>query len=103
MGEETENPERDASGRFTHKGEEPDHDVSLDAMGNDKRRQVVGNSYGPSFARQATLYGIFVAVIVALFIGGKIVVDKLDKPPATNPDKAPWSAPNAPQHPPKPL
>jgi hypothetical protein len=86
---------------FHHPFEGPDHDVTLDAMGNDKRRQVVGQSYGPSFARQAVAYGIAVAIIVALFIGGKIAVDKLDKPPAHNEDQAPWSASNAAQHPPQ--
>jgi len=88
---------------FHHPHEGPTHDVNVDAMGNDKRRQVVGNSYGPSFARQATLYGIFVVIVIALFIGGRIAISHLDKAPATNPNVAPWSAPNAPQHPPKPL
>src|SRR4051794_13436006 len=146
MGEETENPERDASGRFTPKGEEAEQGQGVDhgdvpeervvkegsgeaptdespmerverlargdlkegeggedisgtvapsvgpeggrlpppveragpgrrprPMGKRKARPGGGNLYGPSFARQATLYGIFVAVIVALFIGGKIV------------------------------
>jgi hypothetical protein len=75
----------------------------VDAMGKDKRRQVVGQTYGPTFARQATLYGLVIAVIAALGVGGKLLADKLDEPPATNPDKAPWSAPDAKQHPPKPL
>ncbi len=86
---------------FHHPVEESDHDVNVDAMGNDKRRQVVGNSYGPSFARQATLYGIAVAIIVALFIGGKIAVDKLDTPPAHSTDQAPWSAASAKQRTPQ--
>jgi hypothetical protein len=87
---------------FHHPVEEPDHDISRDAMGNDKRRQVVGQSYGPSFARQATLYGIFLAIAVALVIGGKIAIDHFDRAPASNPDAAPWSAPSANTHaPPK--
>jgi hypothetical protein len=72
-----------------------------DAMGLDKRREVVGGSYSPSVARQATLYGVFVAVVVALAIGFKLLADKLDEPPANNPDKAPWSQPGAPQIPAK--
>jgi hypothetical protein len=72
-----------------------------DAMGLDKRRAVVGGSYSPSVARQATLYGIFVAVIIALGVGFKLLADKLDEPPANNADKAPWSQSDAPQIPPK--
>ena len=49
-----------------------------DAMGLDKRREVVGQSYGPSFARQAALYGIFVAVTAALVIGFVLLAGKLD-------------------------
>jgi hypothetical protein len=74
-----------------------------DAMGMDKRRTVIGGSYSPSFARQATLYGIVVAVVVALGVGFKLLADKLDEPPKTNADAAPWAAPDAPQKPPKPL
>jgi hypothetical protein len=72
-----------------------------DAMGLDKRRPVMGGSYSPSVARQVTLYGIFVAVVVALAIGFKLLADKLDEPPANNPDTAPWSQGDAPQIPPK--
>jgi hypothetical protein len=86
---------------FHHPFESPDHDVSLDAMGNDKRRQVVGQSYGPSFARQASLYGIFLAIVVVVIIGGKIAIDHFDQAPAHNPDQAPWSAPSANPRPPQ--
>jgi uncharacterized membrane protein len=82
---------------------EDDQDNRLDAMGLDKRRQVVGQSYGPSLAKQATLYGAFLAVLVGLVIGGKLLADELDKPPEKNEDVAPWSRPDAPQIPSKPL
>lgn len=72
-----------------------------DAMGQDKRRQVVGQSWGPSKTRQLLYYGLAVAFVIALYIGGKIAIDELDKAPANNPDKAPWSQPNAPQTPPQ--
>lgn len=75
----------------------------VDAMGKDKRRVVVGHSYGPSKARQATLYGIFVAVVAVLAIAGKLLADKLDEPPDHINATAPWAQPDAPQHPPKPL
>jgi hypothetical protein len=63
----------------------------VDAMGLDKRRGVVGERYGASFAKQATVYGVFLAVVVALVIGGKLAIDELDKGPEVNEDKAAWS------------
>jgi hypothetical protein len=74
-----------------------------DAMGLDKRRQVVGGSYGPSFAKQATLYGGALLVLVVIVVGFVLLAGELDKAPATNPDEAPWSKPEAPQEPPAPL
>jgi hypothetical protein len=72
----------------------------VDAMGLDKRRQVMGQRYGASFAKQATIYGIALAIIVGLFVGAKIAVDELDKGPEVAADKAPWSQPGADQRPP---
>jgi hypothetical protein len=72
-----------------------------DAMGQDKRRQVIGQSWGPSKARQLLYYGLAVVVVIALYIGGKVAIDQLDKAPAHNTDQAPWSQPNAPQTPPQ--
>jgi hypothetical protein len=72
-------------------------------MGKDKRRAVVGHSYGPSKTRQATLYGIFLAVVVLLLIGGKLLADKLDQPPDHISATAPWSEDDAKQRPPRPL
>lgn len=82
-----------------------DHDKisDVDAMGLDKRRQVVGHSYSASFGRQALLYGIFLAVVAALVIGGKMLADELDAPPAEYADEAPWSQPDAEQRSPRPL
>jgi hypothetical protein len=78
-------------------------EVDLDAMGHDKRRQVVGKSYGASAAKQAAIYGAFVALVIALAFGAKILIDHADKPPAHNAAQAPWAQPGAPQTPPKPL
>jgi hypothetical protein len=72
----------------------------VDAMGLDKRREVVGGSYGPSVARQVTMYGIVVAVVIALGIGFKLLADELDEPPKNYEDAAPWSDPDARQIPP---
>lgn len=62
----------------------------VDAMGLDKRRGVVGKSYGASLGRQAALYGIFIVFVAALAFGGKMLADKLDEPPAEIEAKAPW-------------
>lgn len=75
----------------------------VDAMGLDKRRAVVGQKYGASFAKQATIYGIFLAVMAALLIGGKLAADELDQGPEVNPDEAPWSQADAEQRPPAPI
>jgi hypothetical protein len=84
---------RDEHGRFlpnrrTHEKHEP---ADVDAMGLDKRREVVGQSYGPSVDRQAAIYGIFLAVLAALVIGGKLLADELDRPPAEVKDQAAWT------------
>jgi hypothetical protein len=76
----------------------------VDAMGNDKRREVVGHSYGASKAQQALRYGVFLVCLVAVVIGGKLLVNALDTPVGNNiPQSAPWAQQDAPQHPPKPL
>jgi hypothetical protein len=86
-----------------HVGMAQHEQAELDAMGQDKRREVVGQTYGPTMARQVTLYGVFLAIVAALAFGGKMLTDKLDEPPASNPDKAPWSQADAKQIPPKPI
>ena len=73
------------------------HDISqTDAMGLDKRRSVVGGSYGPTLARQASMYGIFLAVVAALVIGFILLANELDQPPETYEDTAPWQDSNIP-------
>jgi hypothetical protein len=68
-------------------------------MGKDKRREVIGHAYGPSRKSQLMFFGIVAAALVVLVGGGKMLADKSDEPPETNPDKAPWSQPGAPQRP----
>ena len=72
----------------------------IDAMGLDKRREVIGGSYGPSIARQATMYGLFLLVVVAIAFGFKLAVDEFDQPPEQYKDEAPWT--NS-QRPPDPI
>src|SRR5215211_3278682 len=50
----------------------------VDAVGKDKRRPVVGRSYGPSKTRQLALYGVFLAVLAALAFGGFMLVQAKD-------------------------
>jgi hypothetical protein len=72
-----------------------------DAMGLDKRREVIGGSYGPSFGKQATLYGGVLAILALIVIGFILLAGKLDQPPDTVQDKAPWATePDAGQEPP---
>ena len=76
---------------------------NVDAMGLDKRREVVGGQYGASATKQIALYGTALAIIVALVVGFIILAGELDKPPKTTSDEAPWSNPDAPQTPVSPL
>src|SRR4051794_41591799 len=67
------------------------HDQSeVDAMGRDKRRPVIGQSYGPSKARQLGLYGIFLAVLVGVAIGGILLIGHFDTSVNKVPCSAPW-------------
>ncbi len=71
----------------------------VDAMGQEKRREVVGHSYGPS-RRSQIMFFVAVGVILVVIIGGwTLAVAAFDQPPDSNPDKAPWSAADAPQVP----
>ena len=72
----------------------------LDAMGKDKRRQVVGHSYGPSRRQQLGFFAIVGMVVLIIYFGAKLMVAEFDQPPATNSDAAPWSKADAPQLPP---
>jgi hypothetical protein len=62
-----------------------------DAMGLDKRREVIGGQYGASFTRQLVTWAIVVCVIVAAAFGLKVLADDLDQPPEKVADEAPWT------------
>jgi hypothetical protein len=70
------------------KAHQPSH---VDAMGQDKRRQVVGHSYGPSRRSQLIFFGIVGAVVVVILGGWTLAVAAFDTAPESYPDKAPWS------------
>lgn len=82
-----------------------DHDKisDTDAMGKDKRREVVGETYGPTRTRVVGTFVAFIAVVAALTVGFYFLAQELDAPPSENPDVAPWSQADAPQTPPKPI
>jgi hypothetical protein len=71
-----------------------------DAMGLDKRRQVIGGNYSASFGKQLLRWAIVMVVVVAAAFGAKLVVDDIDQPAAHAADKAPWTGS---QQAPKPL
>ena len=75
----------------------------LDAMGKDKRRHVMGGTYGPTRTRIFATFATTFAIIGALAIGFYLAAKELDKPPETNAVEAPWAAPDAPQRPPREL
>jgi hypothetical protein len=62
-----------------------------DAMGLEKRRQVIGGRYSASLTRQIVTYVIALGVIVGAAFGLKMLADDLDKPPAKVEDQAPWT------------
>ena len=63
----------------------------VDAMGQDKRRPVVGHAYGPSRRTQLVFF-VAVAVVLVVIVGGWLaLVSAFDKPPENFTDKAPWS------------
>ena len=79
--------------KFEPSEEAKQHEPSdVDARGMDKRRQVVGHSYGPS-ARRQIMFFVTVGAVIAVLIGGwLLLVAAFDNPPTHFQDKAPWSA-----------
>ena len=93
-----ESGERDSGDRRddSRNGDGPS---DTDAMGQDKRRQVIGQRYGASRARQFLYYGIFVAFLVVIYIGAQTAVSHFDKAPKHDKAQAPWAKANAPDEP----
>jgi hypothetical protein len=78
--------------KFEASEEAKRHEPSTeDAMGQDKRRQVVGHSYGPT-RRSQIMFFVAVAAVAVVVVGGWLVlVGLFDKPPTHFKDSAPWS------------
>jgi hypothetical protein len=67
----------------------------VDAMGQDKRREIVGHAYGPSKKSQI-LFFVIVGLIFAALVGGyALAIAAFDQPEDSYPDKAPWSRADA--------
>jgi len=82
--------------KFEPSEEAKRHEPSdVDAMGQDKRRQVVGHSYGPPLRRQVMFFVAVAAVIVVVVGGWLVLVGLFDKPPTHFSPQAPWSKPAA--------
>jgi hypothetical protein len=64
---------------------------TVDAMGQDKRREVVGHSYGPSKRSQIMFFVAVGAVLVVIVGGWLALVAAFDKPPTDFEGSAPWS------------
>jgi hypothetical protein len=77
------------SGVGEHHEDQAPSDV--DAMGRDKRRQVVGHSYGPSRKSQVIFFVAIAALLVIVIGGYALAIAAFDQPPDSNPDEAPWS------------
>ena len=77
--------------------------ADLDAMGRDKRRGVVGGQYGATLRKQLTVYGIFLAVVAVIIIGGLTVVSSIDNRERELVDTAPWTEASASQEEPRDL
>lgn len=71
----------------------------VDAMGQDKRRQVVGHSYGPTRKSQFIFFGIVAAVVVIVIGGYAMAIAAFDQPKDDYPAEAPWSEADAQQIP----
>jgi hypothetical protein len=79
-----------------HESEDESNFSETDAMGQDKRRTIIGQGYGPSKGRQLLYYGAFLAFLIAAFFGFRIAVSELDKAPAKDKDAAPWAGTQVP-------
>lgn len=69
----------------------------VDAMGNDKRRVVVGGQYGATVRKRLLVYGAVVAVLVGIVVAFLTVVSSVDNKEKPLVDTAPWTNPSASQ------
>lgn len=63
----------------------------VDAMGNEKRREVVGGQYGATVRKKLLVYGVAVAIMVGLVVGFLTIVTSVDEKEIPLTDTAPWT------------
>lgn len=96
--DEAEEPADESSSKRTRPYEESVEERSdVDAMGNDKRRQVIGGQYGASVRKRLIVYGVAVGVIIALIVVSLTVVSNVDNKEIALEPTAPWTNADAEQ------
>ena len=75
----------------------------VDAMGNDKRRAVIGGQYGASVRKRLIVYGVAVAVVIGLVIVSLTVVTNVDQKDIALKETAPWASADGPLEEPRDL
>lgn len=100
--EDREPEETPASSKRTRPYEESVAERSdQDAMGNDKRRTVVGGQYGATVRKRLVVYGAVLAVIIGAVIGFLTIVTGIDNKEVALEDTAPWTKPSGSQDAPR--
>lgn len=98
--EETEGTDDDAT-ESERDGEYGENRSETDAMGNDKRRVVIGQQYGATLRKRLLVYGAVVAFIAVVAIVFLTVVTNYDNRDMPLKDTAPWTQAGASQSPPR--
>jgi hypothetical protein len=78
-----------------------EQDTDTDAMGNPKRRQVIGQQYGATVRKRLLVYGAVVGVILIGVILFVTVVGNYDSRDRKLVDTAPWTKADASEDPPR--
>jgi hypothetical protein len=74
-----------------------------DAIGNDKRRRVVGRQYGVTARKRVLFYGVTVLVIMLVAVAFLTVIRSVDERDIALEPTAPWTEADAPAIPPRPI
>lgn len=73
----------------------------VDAMGNDKRREVIGQQYGATVRKRVLIYGGVVGITIVVVIAFLTVVKGYDQRNVPLKNTAPWTEAGASQAPPR--